>query len=369
MRKRNIVSLIIIFVILLIFIDFRINGIWVLEGYFKQMQTDSWWENNYSFDNTPRAYKDSTINIEIEEIDVFKLNNTFGNVTIKGEDRNDLRVDYKITVYAKNEAEAKKFIKKLDIKKDINEKELKLFLKEVEKPEYIKAIKVEYEIKAPKKLALVINNNYGQMLVSDFNSDLILSNKYDPLKIYNINGKVTARARYANLFMKNIEQDVVVETGYNKTSIDSVKGNLTLNSSYSMVEVENIKGRMKLEGKYGSIWIRDMGGDIELNTKYTGLNGAGIKGKIDAEMRYGELNLSEVKNDLNIKSEYCDLNVNLASELEDYQLDCSSRKGNIISNIELSVQSKDGIKELKGVVGKGTVNIKMHTEYGDIFIN
>ncbi len=371
MRKKNIITLILIVLVLLIIADFKINGIRVMESYFRQMETDSLENvNDFDLENIPNASTDSTLAVDSSEISSLRMRNLLGSVSITGENRENIELDYKITVYAEKEETAREFLNEVNVDKRITSGDLDIFLKEVERPQAVRAIKVDYEIRAPERLALDIKNRHGKLEVNNFTDDVVLENYYDEMIVNNIKGDASIRARYGNLYLSYVEGITEVENSYNKASITHLGSDLLLDNSYGEIEMDNISGKADITTRYGSTRIKEIDSDVEIEARYSEIQASEVKGRFDADLKYGELVLTDVKNDLNINARYTDINVFLVPGLRDLSFNCRARHGNISSSFDLPVvQLDDSVKELRGSVGRGDVRIELETEYGDIDIN
>ncbi|MFW5991695.1 MAG: hypothetical protein ACOCQN_00705, partial [Halanaerobiaceae bacterium] len=200
MEKKKTVAIIILILFVIMVFDFRINGSEVFESYFRQMETGSF----HSFGNFPQTTAGNVevskeVQMAVEDVDQkeLRLYNEMGSIIIDGEDRNDIELEAEITVYGDEEQIAEDFLAGLEIQNRLSDSRVEIILQqEAEKKPAIKGVKVDYILKAPRKMALDLRNKYGKMEVQNFNSNPILSNQYDQLLVSNIDGNPEIDSRY-----------------------------------------------------------------------------------------------------------------------------------------------------------------------------
>ena len=378
MKKKSIVTLIIILLICVMFFDFKINGVNVIADYFRSMETESMKKltklgRSFDYDRYVSADKKLTFKKDAATINKLKMINKkdilFSTAIIKGEKRESINIEYKVTVYADKSEQADEFIKKVKLDQEIKNQTLLLEFKYQNNPDFIKRIKVNYDIRVPKEIVLDIINQNGKLKVNNINQDIIIENARADTVVNNIGGKANLKVAYGKLFVEKVKGKTRIESNFNKTTVKNIEDNAEINSRYSAVEIDEIAGNLKIESKFGGVVVNDIAGDLNISSKYAGITVSAVKGDIKAEAKFGETNFKNVNNNLNFTGKHADIDVKLSSSFNDYTLFCKTENEDIRSNIELPVNSKGEIKEMKGTVGKGTSKINIITENGDIFIN
>ncbi len=373
MTKKTIVTLVIVAVFLLMLLDFNINGAGVFESYFREMETESMHKidgfQNMDF-SSEQARKISEMVINTEDTDQLQITN-IGSINITGEKRDNLKIKAVINVYADSEKQAREFLPELEIKSGKSEGRINLQLNEVNIPRYIKGIKVDYEITAPERLALLLKNKFGEMDVSNFSGDVNLNNMYKMMQVRDIRGDVLLDARYGDLYVENITGKTMIINRYNKATVKNISNNLELDAKYSDINLSSISGEMDIDTAYGKLNIDDVPRNIDLNSRYTKISVFNIKGILTADLEYGDFKIEEIINDVNIRAKYTGLYFKLSSEVDNYIIDCTTRYGDIDSVPELQVREDGNEKSIRGNTGKEEkgVQIKVNGDYSDIIIN
>ncbi len=371
MSKKIIVGLIIFLLLVVMVADFRVNGVKVFESFFRHLETDSFRElqqggMNYNLQGPSADIEVNNILIDIsKDIDTVYINNPIGSIDVKGEDRNDIELSYKLTVYAKNVEIAESLVERLEILTEEDNNKLVFSLIEIETPEGVYGIKRDYQLHVPKDLYLDLKNRYGRLEVSNITADVRLSNYYDEMNVNSIEGIAEVYARYGNVYIKDVGK-LNIESGYNSVDISSVNGDLELEQNYGQARVSSIKGNVILDSSYGSLHFDDVSGNVDLDSKYTQVRGSDFKGKFKGRISYGQLQLSNIINDVEVDARYTALEIDLDKDLNNYSLYCETEYGEINSNLPFQVVEENNTKMLEGTEGIADIMINLVSDHAEI---
>lgn len=375
MPKKMIVSIVLLLILIVMIADFRINNIKVFESYFRQMETSSLrglQQGNLNLSDfqglkTVINTNGQIIDIADKDITGLMINNQLGSVIITGEDRQDLELNYRITIYSEKEL-VDDSLKNMKIISNYNGNNLELTRERMELPPFVRGIKIDYEIRVPRELALDISNRYGQLVVSGMKSDVDLDNYYDQLRVTAIDGEAELLARYGSLFVENVSGPVQINTAYNNAEIYNLGAGLDLNSRYGSVRIDGIRGSTDLDFSYGSLSIENVEKDVSIKSRFTQVRGQAIKGNLKGEMQYGNLDLMDVTTSVDIRGRYTNLNIDLANSLADYQVICNTQYGEIKTNLPYRVEEENSHRTLEGTKGDGRIEINLETERANITV-
>ncbi len=368
-----IVSIILILILIVMVADLRINNIKVFESYFRQMETSSLRElqqgnlNLKDFEGLKTVINTNGQIIEIadKDINALQINNKMGSVIITGEDRQNLEVNYSITIYSEKEL-VDKSLKNMKIVSNYNSNVLELTREKIEIPPYVRGIKIDYEIRVPRELTLDITNRYGKLVVSGMKSTVDLDNYYDQLRVTDIDGAAEILASYGGLFVENVSGPIQIDSAYNNTEIYNLGASLDLNSRYGSVRLDGIKGSAELDFSYGSLSIENVDRDVNIKSRFTQIKGQKIRGNIVGDMQYGNLDLMDVVAGVEISGRYTNVDVDLADSLNDYQIVCKTKYGEIKTNLPYKIEEEESHHILEGTKGDGRIAITLKTERANI---
>lgn len=371
MRKKWIVSLIIVAVFLLIILDIKHNFIRNFERLYRELETESL--RNLIEGDHEGFYHDPSAELEItdqliyigDEIKELYIDNGRGSIEIRGEEREDILLSYKLTVYAASAELAESFIKELSIVENTTGERLSLKLERKEFPSGVYGVVVDYDLSVPERLFLDIRNSYGKLGVENIAGDIAVKNEYGHSQITDIGGRAVINSQYGKLTVRNIESNLQVVTRYNTlVDIAHIRGNLNLDIKYSRTKLADIGGNLDLKADADSVDIDGVKGSLEINAKYTNLTGSGVEGKIRGTISYGQFDLYQLENDIDLKASYIDIGIHLKDSFDGYLVYCEVENGDIRSNLPYKAERENRRQILSGGDGEKIINIV--SKYGDI---
>ena len=371
MNKKWIVSIIIIAVILLMILDFKYNNIRIIENLYRELETDSL--RNLIEGNTVGSYHGASAELEFidqiinigDEIKELYIDNAIGSIEIRGEDREDILLSYKFTVYAENEELAESFIRQLSIVENTGRERLSLRFERPVLPKGVYGVQVTYELIVPERLSLDIRNSYGKLIIDKMAGDVTVKNSYDLCQITDIGGRTEITAHYGKLIVRNIDNDLKVESRFNSgVDISNIGGDLILDTKYTKTKLADIAGNLEMKSEADSVSFDRIKGDLRIKADYTNLVGNGVEGKITGKVNYGQFDLFRLMNDIDLDASYIDVEIYLEDDLDRYQVYCETEFGDIRSNLPYGVEKENRRQILSG--GDGEKTIKIVNEFGDI---
>ncbi|PCJ97197.1 MAG: hypothetical protein COA50_06040 [Flavobacteriaceae bacterium] len=223
------------------------------------------------------------------------LNNKYGDITIKGWDRNSIKITVNIEVSHKKRENAKELLDRVAITtrvtddlvrvtSDINDKNTSFFSRYFSKVNPFDLdksnIKINYTIFLPSNAEMDITNKFGDVIISDWEGKLKANVEHgniwinDALTNANISvrfGKLKTKSiSYANITIKNGELDL---EGSERLRINSSGTTMEIGTVaslelYSSKDEININNVTTIEGeiKFGKVHINTVGEAISLST-------------------------------------------------------------------------------------------------------
>lgn len=371
-KKKLLVSLIIIAVILIMFLDFRYNGIRIFENFFREFMTDSL--RDLTEGNIVLSQQASSAELEVsgqvfsisDDIKELYLNNEAGSIVIRGEDREDIFLYYKLTVYADSEELAESYIRDLSVREDTRGGRLSLKLDKGEMPRGVNMVKVDYNLSVPEALFLNIQNKNGVLRVEKMAGDMVLRNSYEECQVLDIAGQAEINVNYGKVFVRNIKGNTKIKSACNsQVYIGDIGGDLILDDRYSSkIMLADIDGSLDLDSEFGSLEFTRVRGDVRLRTSFTDLEGREVEGRIKGRMNYGNLILLQVANELELDGSYLDMAIHFKDSFDDYRIYCETQYGDISSNLPFTVEKEKSRQILTG--GDGEKAVSLNNINGDI---
>ena len=108
-------------------------------------------------------------------------------------------------------------------------------------------LSVVFNIKIPKNSKLDISNIYGNVYLSNFNSETKLKNSFGEIHISNISGEMDLNAYYSDTWVNNINLALLCNTDKSDLEMMNASGNIVIKSNYGNIQFSPGKSLKKLE--------------------------------------------------------------------------------------------------------------------------
>ncbi len=220
--------------------------------------------------------------------DVLSINNQYGKVHINTWDKNEINVEVKIEVTARNEDVAQDRLDGITIDEDgVNGKSHEITLTtQFANLKFLTSMnfKIEYTVYMPRKNGLKINNKYGNVYLGDFDGKLDLNLSYGALKTQNLTGPAKE-----------------IKVSFGSVDIASVDlGDFT--TSYSGVNIEQA-GKLDVVNKFGKFAVNNVK-DLDIRQSYGELE-IGTAGKVEGDVNFAGVTIDRLTKSIDMHLKYC----------------------------------------------------------------
>jgi DUF4097 and DUF4098 domain-containing protein YvlB len=309
-----------------------------------------------------------------------------GDITVRPSDEGELRVTAKKNIRTWSESEANRLQKPVELKIEKNGDAYEVHPSGYDLGD--SRIAIDVEIAVPKKSALVLRTEKGDIAVSGMGADVSATDQNGDVEIRGTQADVSIEMRKGDVKVSDTKGDVKVSgKGGEIEVVDSV-GSLTVDGDfYGPVRADKIARGVRmispktdltvsslsghLEAGTGNMDIIDAPGAVTLRTRDTEINLENPGGKVNVDNRNAEINVrysTGPKDDATITNSSAAISVTVpASSSFDIAADCR--------NCEISSEfaglspskSESGDSHLAGKYGSARgPKIVLKTSYGNI---
>jgi len=314
---------------------------------------------------------------------ILNISNRYGDVVIEKWDKNQIKIDVKITVDHPNQDRAEKLISYIDVRFDESGDVVSAKTIIDDKFNYTgwsgdsKKFSIDYTIKMPAANTLQLANKYGNTDIDELSGEVSLDIKYGNLTVGKLTrGNVKPLSRISIAYGKgSIEEagwlDLMVRY-VGKMEISRSQA-LLLDSKYSKIalgETSSLVG----QSKYDNIRIESIK-NMVLENGYTDTNIQQLEKKLSYTGSYGSFTVEEVSpdfEDINIETRYMGVKIGIP-ESANYNLDSKVSYGSLKYNQDNFKNQRriveNNSSEIAGIVGKydsPKANVKIKASYGSV---
>ena len=276
-----------------------------------------------------------------------------GYIKIDSWDKNEVHLVITKRAWAQSKREAKERLKRIDI--EIEHTNNRLYIRELDSyndhqfsfwdifdPDqwghHNNSTTVDYELKVPRKVDLRLENDEGDIKVTNLDGDLDIDIDEGELLLKNI--------KFNDI---NIDVD---EGDIDCYDLKGPKGRLLIGADEGTIRLEKVQMRkLRINCDEGDIILRG----IETNTCEIETDEGDIEAKIDFQFN-GNYRMYSDEGDVII---FLPKRVNLNYKLE-------TAEGRIISDFDIDITELDDGERARGIIGERGAKLEVYTDEGDI---
>lgn len=315
------------------------------------------------------------------------FDNVHGNVTMKGEDGDGVRVSGHKVVRAFNRGDADRANEQSQIR---IERQGDLLMVHSEEPAGMRMLNIsaDLDITLPKSLNVETRGRSGDVTIDDMGGTVDVSNSRGDVRLTNIGkdvkvesarngliratgirGNVDLRGRGGDLQLENIEGQVTINGEFSGTlEFQSIAKGMHFQSSRSDLRAAQVTGNVVLDG--GEAKLNGLTGPVRFETRDRDVHVADVSDSLELTVDRGDVHVTQSK----IPLPRMDITARRSGEITlalpdkaGFTIDGRAAHGEVQNDFGGDVQSQSSGHEatLKGHSGTGPV-ITVQTERGNI---
>lgn len=226
----------------------------------------------------------------------------------------------------------------------------------VRMPGYIKAnIENKFGDTIVKNLKedVEIDNEHGNIEVTDIAGSLRLKNSFGDIKATNIKGAIDIENQHDNVYVENIEKDVKIKNRFGNVDAKNIGGNLNIENEHANIDVEDIKGDLYIYGKFGNI-------DIDSANKFIKI----ISNNGNIAVRTREI----IEKGVEIENEFGNIDITVPSN-QNGSFNVVTEFGEIKNRLGLSVTEGITEQSINDFINNTNIKFYIRSRNGNINLN
>jgi len=319
------------------------------------------------------------------------IRNGHGDVTVRSSDEPQIRVSGKKNAKAWNETDAQHLAERASVEIIQNGDGYEIHPTGVSGGD--SRLNLNLDIAVPKKAALTIRNEKGDISVSDMAKPVTIATNTGDIEVRDNAGDVTIDIRKGDIKVSDTNGNVKIAGHGGEVNVSSATGGLTLDGEFygpiradkvakgvrfisqrTDLTISQLNGHM--ETGSGNLEIADASGNLSLRTNSYDVRIENASGKLKVENRNGQVEVrfsTPPKEDVEITNSSAGITLSLPdSSSFDIVADCHS--GDIDSEFSTDslkkTSTQSGDSHLEGKYGNGRgPKITLKTSYGSISLH
>ena len=312
-----------------------------------------------------------------------------GDITVRGTDENDIRVTAKKNVKTWSDKEAERLAQPVTV--EIAQTGDGFEVRPAGYDLSDNRFSVDMEITVPKKSALTVKTEKGDVVVSDQMTDVTITDQNGDVEVRNTVGSVSIETHKGDVKVSDTKGDVKVSGKGGEIDVNSATGGLTVDGDfYGPVRADKVAKGVRmvspktdltvsglnnghLEAGSGNIDLIDGSGNLTLRTRENDVNVENPGGKVDIENRNAQTSVrftNAPKDDVQITNSSGEISLTLPGSAN-FEIVADCRSCDIDSEFGAlqPTKAKSGDSHIEGKNGSGKgPKITVKTSYRDIAV-
>lgn len=239
------------------------------------------------------------------------ISHSHGNISVKGWDRDEVKIEGKKIVKAKDEETARMYAEqvKVEIKSEGDKIVVKTIRPKPEESWKIRQTTINYELYAPERLNVALESIHGDVLVENFTGKLDLGSRHGKLQIAQIGKDASVKHEHGDVNISHVGGNAWVSKRHGDISIESVGGELRLDHQHGNVDLDTIGKGADLTKQHGEVNVANVGGMLKIDHEHGRLRLKMIEGDVEIKKQHGEIDIETVNGNVSVHSEHGNLRV------------------------------------------------------------
>lgn len=314
--------------------------------------------------------------------------NRRGNIDIRGSDQPNIGAVIQETVWAQNEAAARRIADRLKFHFSETGGQYELGSNLDSLSHSGRRVRLDMTLSVPKSTSAEVTDNNGDIVVSDLKGNQTLTTRHGDVhagsiegvlrihkstgatSVHKIVGNVEIEGRGGDIAVRNIKGSVTIEGNFSgATRFESIAQTLRYDSSRTNLNVQKLAGELTMD--MGNLSASGVDGPFELSTRDKDIDLKNFKYNVKIINTNGDVHLQTTippthSIDVNLKRGDITLSLPAASS---FQIDAVSHNGDVSSEFPgLKVSKEPPSPAIRGIYGKNGPLIRLLSTYGGIHL-
>ncbi|MEL6358549.1 MAG: hypothetical protein AAFQ01_01255 [Bacteroidota bacterium] len=319
------------------------------------------------------------------------LKNRHGSIKVTHHNRNEVEIDVRVVVQARNQEAANRLFDRIGISMSGNDARVTAQTSIQSSGNWDRGeFKVEYDVRLPTTVELDIDAKYCDVYVDDHEGRTQMMIKYGDLFAESFSEHSQIWVEYGDAEIDRLGNTAQIKIAYGELDLNDA-GALDLHLRYTDAEVDRVSS-LDLDHRYGELEIGTAGDvlieagyiDIEIEelanirarSQYCEYSIGAVRGNVDIETGYGDIEISTLHRgfqEVKIRGNYSDVEIDVESGYS-YEFSGYASHGSLSVPSNLNINRRENEGSSKSIEGRLTSNgsggnIRIWTNYGDIEID
>ncbi len=238
LSRKRVITIIIILLLVFVYIDARLitddQGMAGLFNVDVSYSGNVDWSSGEDYQYRSEVSGEETY--DRDDLTSLRVANSFGEVDIIGESRDDIRIDYRIEIKAATEEILERTIDQVGLELNHSNKELGVLTAKPDNRDRMN-IATYLTIRAPEELAVELNSRFDDIRIENIASQVVIDSSYGDVELLNITGPLEIESSFSNYEINGIQEMITGRFSYTDIVIDQLSSDLELDLQFSDLDL------------------------------------------------------------------------------------------------------------------------------------
>jgi len=238
LSRKRVITIIIILLLVFVYIDARLitddQGMAGLFNVDVSYSGNVDWSSGEDYQYRSEVSGEETY--DRDDLTSLRVANSFGEVDIIGESRDDIRIDYRIEIKAATEEILERTIDQVALELNHSNQELGVLTAKPDNRDRMN-IATYLTIRAPEELAVELNSRFDDIRIENIASQVVIDSSYGDVELLNITGPLEIESSFSNYEINGIQEMITGRFSYTDIVIDQLSSDLELDLQFSDLDL------------------------------------------------------------------------------------------------------------------------------------
>ncbi|MCP4573892.1 MAG: DUF4097 domain-containing protein [bacterium] len=170
---------------------------------------------------------------------------------------------------------------------------------------YTPSVEVTLEIKVPRKAALDLRTEYGDVIAGGVEGEVIVTNSSGAVELDDIGGPAFVENSYGEVRITGCRRSVKVANNSGSVVVEDAEAKVEVRSSYEPVTIRQARGPVTVVNESGAVTVTDVeAGGLQATGSYEDMVIERVTGPIRIRCSSAEVKVAEIEGDVLIAGGY-----------------------------------------------------------------
>ena len=229
----------------------------------------SQWVEDSDRKHPEKAVRQFVETTPIQVSERLSVRTTRGHVTSKIWDRDEVKIDAKISVWGTDEEAVKAFAEQIDIqlRRESGAVQIQPNVPKRKKDDPVRSVRIDFELHHPEKVDLDVRARHGNITLPQIDGAATLNNHRGKTVFEGASGNIRVKQNRGDIVVQHVGGNFSAKSNRGSINVDRVDGRVVAKNSHGSTRLKNIAGATTVQANRGAIEIENPEAGIVIKSR------------------------------------------------------------------------------------------------------